>query len=111
MPHRACYYQRTDEGVEMADDETPDELELDSQSVVDELLREDIIEVMAGLSPRERDVVRLRFGLDDGQQRTLADVALFFGTTKERIRQIEANALRKLRNPNRTSRRASEPNK
>jgi RNA polymerase primary sigma factor len=67
-------------------------------------LREDIIEVMAGLSPRERDVLRLRFGLDDGRQRTLEEVGQLFGVTRERIRQIEAKALRKLRHPNRSRR-------
>lgn len=73
-------------------------------SVTQELLREDIIEVMASLSPRERDVLRLRFGLDDGRQRTLEEVGQLFGVTRERIRQIEAKALRKLRHPNRSRR-------
>ncbi|HEY9676653.1 MAG TPA: RNA polymerase sigma factor RpoD [Drouetiella sp.] len=73
-------------------------------SVTQELLREDIIEVMEGLSSRERDVIRLRFGLDDGRQRTLEEVGQLFGVTRERIRQIEAKALRKLRHPNRSRR-------
>jgi RNA polymerase primary sigma factor len=72
--------------------------------VTQELLREDILEVMAALSPRERDVLRLRFGLDDGRQRTLEEVGQLFGVTRERIRQIEAKALRKLRHPNRSRR-------
>ena len=69
-------------------------------TVVD-LLDDEVIEIMAGLSPRERDVLRLRFGLDDGRQRTLEEVATLFGVRMERIRQIEAKALRKLRHPNR----------
>jgi RNA polymerase primary sigma factor len=84
--------------IEDKDAETP------ASSVTQELLREDIIEVMAGLSPRERDVLRLRFGLDDGRQRTLEEVGQLFGVTRERIRQIEAKALRKLRHPNRSRR-------
>lgn len=73
-----------------------------AMAVTNELLRADIIEVMAGLSPRERDVLRLRFGLDDGRQRTLEEVGQLFGVTRERIRQIESKALRKLRHPNRS---------
>lgn len=84
--------------IEDRDAETP------ANSVTQELLRDDIIEVMASLSPRERDVLRLRFGLDDGRQRTLEEVGQLFGVTRERIRQIEAKALRKLRHPNRSRR-------
>jgi RNA polymerase primary sigma factor len=75
-----------------------------AMAVTQELLREDLIQVMASLSPRERDVLRLRFGLDDGRQRTLEEVGQLFGVTRERIRQIEAKALRKLRHPNRSRR-------
>lgn len=78
-------------------------------SVAQELLREDIIEVMKGLSPRERDVLRLRFGLDDGQTKTLEEVATLFGTTREKIRTIEAHALRLLRHPNRSRRSYCPP--
>ncbi len=70
-------------------------------TVAHELLREDLHEVLGSLSPRERDVLRLRFGMDDGRQRTLEEVGQLFGVTRERIRQIEAKALRKLRHPNR----------
>ena len=71
-------------------------------TVAHELLREDLHEVLGSLSPRERDVLRLRFGMDDGRQRTLEEVGQLFGVTRERIRQIEAKALRKLRHPNRS---------
>jgi RNA polymerase primary sigma factor len=84
--------------IEDKDTETP------STSVTQELLREDIIEIMRSLSPRECNVLRLRFGLDDGRQRTLEEVGQLFGVTRERIRQIEAKALRKLRHPNRSRR-------
>jgi RNA polymerase primary sigma factor len=80
------------------------EAEAPATTVAHELLREDLTEVLAGLSPRERDVLRLRFGLDDGRQRTLEEVGQLFGVTRERIRQIEAKALRKLRHPNRSRR-------
>ncbi len=72
------------------------------KKVSSDLLKEDIAEVLCMLSPRERDVLRLRFGLEDGRQRTLEEVGQLFGVTRERIRQIEAKALRKLRNPNRS---------
>ena len=74
------------------------------KTVASELLREDLQEVLCTLSPRERDVLRLRFGMDDGRQRTLEEVGQLFGVTRERIRQIEAKALRKLRHPNRSKR-------
>ena len=72
------------------------------KKVSSDLLKEHIAEVLCMLSPRERDVLRLRFGLEDGRQRTLEEVGQLFGVTRERIRQIEAKALRKLRNPNRS---------
>ncbi len=84
--------------IEDQDSETP------ATSITHQLLREDIIQVMAALGPRERDVLRLRFGLDDGRQRTLEEVGQLFGVTRERIRQIEAKALRKLRHPQRSRR-------
>ena len=66
------------------------------------LLREQLEEVMKTLTPREAKVLRLRFGLDDGKARTLEDVGKEFDVTRERIRQIEAKALRKLRHPSRS---------
>jgi RNA polymerase primary sigma factor len=67
-----------------------------------QLLKEQVEEVLDGLSGRERRVLQLRFGLDDGRQRTLEEVGREFGVTRERIRQIEAKALRKLRHPTRS---------
>ena len=66
------------------------------------LLREQLNEVMKTLTPREAKVLRLRFGLDDGKARTLEEVGKEFDVTRERIRQIEAKALRKLRHPSRS---------
>jgi len=66
------------------------------------LLREQPNEVLESLTPREQKVLRLRFGLDDGRTRTLEEVGQEFGVTRERIRQIEAKALRKLRHPSRS---------
>lgn len=67
-----------------------------------ELLKEQLEDVLDTLTDREENVLRLRFGLDDGRQRTLEDVGKVFGVTRERIRQIEAKALRKLRHPSRS---------
>jgi RNA polymerase primary sigma factor len=64
-----------------------------------ELLREQMRDLLDSLSARERGVLELRFGLDDGQARTLEEVGRIFGVTRERVRQIEAKALRKLRHP------------
>ena len=66
------------------------------------MLREQLTEVMKTLTPREARVLRLRFGLDDGKARTLEEVGKQFNVTRERIRQIEAKALRKLRHPSRS---------
>ncbi len=69
-----------------------------------ELLKEQLEGVLDTLTPREEKVLRLRFGLDDGRSRTLEEVGQYFGVTRERIRQIEAKALRKLRHPMRSKR-------
>ena len=66
------------------------------------LLKEQLMEVLSTLTPREEKVLRLRFGLVDGRQRTLEEVGQEFNVTRERIRQIEAKALRKLRHPSRS---------
>ncbi len=69
-----------------------------------QLLREQLSEVLAEMTPRERRVLILRFGLEDGRSRTLEEVGQEFNVTRERIRQIEAKALRKLRHPSRSRR-------
>jgi RNA polymerase primary sigma factor len=71
-------------------------------AVSDQLLREQVERVLDSLDGREQRVIRLRFGLDDGRTRTLEEVGHEFGLTRERIRQIEAHALRKLRHPSRS---------
>jgi RNA polymerase primary sigma factor len=76
------------------------------QAVDQHLLRERIGEVLRSLTPREREVIELRFGLRDGQPRTLEEVARAYGITRERIRQIEARGLLKLRQPLRSQRLA-----
>ena len=72
----------------------------DSASFI--MLKEELEEAMASLTDRERNVIKLRFGLDDGKTRTLEEVGKEFNVTRERIRQIEAKALRKLRHPSRS---------
>jgi RNA polymerase primary sigma factor len=68
------------------------------------LLKEQVSEVLETLTERERKVLQLLFGLEDGRSRTLEGVGMEFGVTRERIRQIEAKALRKLRHPSRSRR-------
>ncbi|MGN0644946.1 RNA polymerase sigma factor RpoD, partial [Gemmiger sp.] len=80
------------------DEEAPVPAEAASQT----LLKEQLAEVLKTLTPREEKVLRLRFGLEDGRPRTLEEVGKEFNVTRERIRQIEAKALRKLRHPSRS---------
>ena len=80
------------------DDEAP----LPSEAAAFTLLKEQLIDVLDTLTAREEKVLRLRFGLDDGRARTLEEVGKEFNVTRERIRQIEAKALRKLRHPSRS---------
>ena len=68
------------------------------------MLTQAVEEALGELSEREQEIVRMRFGLDDGQARTLEDVGKEFGVTRERIRQIEAKTLAKLRHPMRSQR-------
>ncbi|MFM8368850.1 MAG: sigma-70 family RNA polymerase sigma factor, partial [Chloroflexota bacterium] len=67
-----------------------------------EMLREQITHALESLSERERDVLELRFGLKDGKEHTLEEVSRYFDVTRERVRQIEAKALRKLRHPSKS---------
>ena len=69
-----------------------------------QLLRRELMSVLKSLTPREERVITLRFGLDDGRPRTLEELGKEFNVTRERIRQIEAKALRKLRHPSRAKR-------
>jgi len=80
------------------DDEAPAPAEAASFT----LMKEQLLAVLDTLTLREERVLRLRFGLDDGHQRTLEEVGRVFEVTRERIRQIEAKALRKLRHPSRS---------
>ena len=82
------------------DDDVPSPAEAAAFS----MLKEQLMEVLNTLTDREQQVLRLRFGLDDGRARTLEEVGQQFNVTRERIRQIEAKALRKLRHPNRSKR-------
>jgi RNA polymerase primary sigma factor len=67
------------------------------------LLQEQLFGVLSTLPPREQEVLKMRFGLDDGYSLTLEEVGLYFNVTRERIRQIEAKALRRLRHPRRSN--------
>jgi len=75
-----------------------------SEAVINLNLREQTAEVLKTLSPREEKIVKMRFGLQDGSEHTLEEVGQNFAVTRERIRQIEAKALRKLRHPSRSNR-------
>ena len=75
-----------------------------SDAAIDLNLKAQIASILRTLTPREERIIRMRFGLDDGSQRTLEEVGQVFAVTRERIRQIEAKALRKLRHPSRSSR-------
>ena len=79
-----------------------DQVPVPADAAAFELLREQLNEVLDTLTEREQKVLRLRFGLDDGKARTLEEVGRQFSVTRERIRQIEAKALRKLRHPSRS---------
>ena len=96
----AIIQQSVDEAVQ----EKVKEYEKEQKKKDEEIakLKEQLEEVLETLTERERKVLRLRFGLDDGRARTLEEVGKEFKVTRERIRQIEAKALRKLRHPSRS---------
>ena len=84
-------------------DFVPDESNMSPEDfTIHEMLKEEIGDILLTLTEREEQVLRLRFGLDDGSPKTLEEVGQMFGVTRERIRQIEAKALRKLRHPSRS---------
>jgi len=85
-------------GMFIEDEFSPNPLQTAYQS----MLKEKLEEVLTTLSPREAYVLRMRFGLDDGNSYTLEEVGQKFGLTRERIRQIEGRALRRLRHPKRS---------
>mgnify|MGYP000628787957 CR=1 FL=1 len=79
-----------------------DNVPVPAEAAASTLLKEQLVEVLGTLTDREQKVLRLRFGMDDGRARTLEEVGKEFNVTRERIRQIEAKALRKLRHPSRS---------
>jgi RNA polymerase primary sigma factor len=91
-----------DDATELGDFLADDTVVEPGDAASRELLREQIKNVLAFLSDREREVLEMRFGLNDGKDHTLEEVGRSFGVTRERIRQIEAKALRKLRHPSRS---------
>lgn len=97
-----CPLGPTDDALRLSDviesdDESPED------RVESSLLRDDLEHVVNSLTPRERDVVRMRYGLDDGRAKTLEEIGNVFDVSKERVRQIESKALRKLRHPFRSA--------
>jgi len=91
-----------DDATELGDFLADESIMEPGDAATRELLREQISTVLEALSDREREVLEMRFGLKDGRDHTLEEVGKSFGVTRERIRQIEAKALRKLRHPNRS---------
>ena len=91
-----------EEDSKIADFIEDDTIKSPAEVAAQNLLREQLISVIDTLTPREQKVIRLRYGLDDSHPRTLEEVGREFNVTRERIRQIEAKALRKLRNPTRS---------
>ena len=91
-----------EEDSQLGDFIQDDNVPVPAEAAAFTLLKEQLVEVLSTLTDREQKVLRLRFGLDDGRARTLEEVGKEFNVTRERIRQIEAKALRKLRHPSRS---------
>jgi RNA polymerase primary sigma factor len=91
-----------EEDSQLGDFIEDNQIETPAETTAHIMLKEQLFEVLESLTPREQKVLRLRFGLDDGRARTLEEVGKVFDVTRERIRQIEAKALRKLRHPSRS---------
>ena len=91
-----------DEDSHLGDFIQDDNVPVPAEAAASTLLKEQLVEVLGTLTEREQKVLRLRFGMDDGRARTLEEVGKEFNVTRERIRQIEAKALRKLRHPSRS---------
>jgi RNA polymerase primary sigma factor len=91
-----------EEGLELGNLIRDDSMPAPDSELLSQSLKEQIAGVLATLSEREARVIRLRFGLGDGESRTLEEVGREFGVTRERIRQIEVKALEKLRHPYRS---------
>ena len=91
-----------EEDSNLGDFSQDDNVPVPAEAAASTLLKEQLVEVLGTLTEREQKVLRLRFGMDDGRARTLEEVGKEFNVTRERIRQIEAKALRKLRHPSRS---------
>ncbi|MCF6464667.1 RNA polymerase sigma factor RpoD [Clostridium sp. Cult2] len=91
-----------EEDSQLGDFVEDDQMETPAEIATHIMLKEELIDVLGTLTPREQRVLELRFGLNDGRSRTLEEVGNVFDVTRERIRQIEAKALRKLRHPSRS---------
>jgi RNA polymerase primary sigma factor len=97
----------TDDQIDSLQEILSDDNTVDLVEVIDQaLLKERVTEVLRCLTPRDRQVLEARYGLRDGQSRTLDEVAAMFGVTKERVRQIEMRGLKKLRDPEQRARLA-----
>ena len=96
--------QAGDEDAHLEDFIQDDEAGVPADEAGRQLLRRELMNVLKSLTPREERVIALRFGLEDGRARTLEELGREFNVTRERVRQIEAKALRKLRHPSRAKR-------